>query len=64
MKSAKLNPKVKTDYKFPADAGFVCNKAATTIAMLREKIKCTIYIIKLEAFLAILNSPLHPNEIM
>jgi hypothetical protein len=64
MKSTKLNTKVKTDYKLPADTGFVCTKAPATTAMLKEKIKCTIYIIKSEAFSNILNSPIHLNEIM
>jgi len=32
------------DYKFPAKAGFVCDKVSVTLAMLRPEIKGTLYV--------------------
>jgi hypothetical protein len=44
MKYSKLNCKVKTDSKFLVNAGFMCDKAPATAAMLLENIKNMLHI--------------------
>jgi hypothetical protein len=39
MKYVKMNCGVNRCYKLPVDAGFLSDNAATTTAVLREKIK-------------------------
>jgi hypothetical protein len=43
-----MNCRGKMDSKFSVDTGFICNKAPTTAAMLRDKIKNTLCISNVE----------------